>query len=177
VDRAHYFFEGYVSSKQLDCFVWEGGFFEEGSSVILGNNVRLAKVMGVVGVGWNYFMMGLKDSGRTLEGEMTLQRMVVSIEPSHFHLSLFQCFQLHFLKHFLGSMLNFLDEDRGEVKDGEEFRATSEEDTSLEDDLGPPSRSAKNSGELLTNQVFELCYGYSIYIPHITYPFHYYKNL
>jgi hypothetical protein len=29
----------------------EGGFFEEGSSVILGNNVRLAKVMGVVGVG------------------------------------------------------------------------------------------------------------------------------
>ena len=81
--------------------------------------------------------------------------MVVSIEPSHFRLSLFQHFQLHFLKHFLGSMLNFLDEDRG-VKDGEEFRATSEEDASLEDDLGPLSRSAKSSGELLTNQVFEL---------------------
>jgi hypothetical protein len=29
-------------------------------------------------------MMGLKDSGRALEAEMTLQRMVVSIEPSHF---------------------------------------------------------------------------------------------
>jgi hypothetical protein len=100
--------------------------------------------------------MGLKDSGRALEGEMTLQRMVVSIEPSHFRLSLFQCFQLHFLKRFLGSMLNFLDEDRGEVKDREEFRAASEEDTSLEDDLGPPSRSVKSSGELLTNQVFEL---------------------
>jgi hypothetical protein len=100
-------------------------------------------------------MMGLKDSGRALEGEMTLWRMVISIEPSHFHLSLFQCFQLHFLKHFLGSMLNFLDEDRG-VKDGEEFRAASEEDASLEDDLGPLSRSVKSSGELLTNQVFEL---------------------
>jgi hypothetical protein len=118
----HYFLEGYVSSKQLDCFVWEGGFFEEGSSIILGNNARLAKVMGVNGVGWNYFMMGLNDSGRPLEGEMTLRRMVVSIEPSHFRLSLFQCFQLHFLKHFLGMILNFLDEDRGEVKDGEEFR-------------------------------------------------------
>ena len=53
-------------------------------------------------------------------------------------------------------MLNFMDQDRGEVKDGEEFRATSEEDTSLEDDLGLPSRSAKSSGELLTTQVFEL---------------------
>jgi hypothetical protein len=151
----HYFLEGYISSKRLDCFVWEGGFFEEGSSVILGSDARLAKVMGVVGVGRNYFMMGLKDSGRALEGELTLRRMVVSIEPSHFRLSLFQRFQLHFLKRFLGSMLNFLDEDRG-VKDGEEFRAVSEEDASLEDDLGPLSRSAKSSGELLTDQVFEL---------------------
>jgi len=39
---------------------------------------------------------------------------------------------------------------------GEEFRAANEEDTSLEDDLGLPSRSAKSSGELLTTQVFEL---------------------
>jgi len=109
----HYFLEGYVSSKQLDCFVWEGGSFEEGSSIILGNNARLVKVMGVVGVGQNHFMMGLKDSGRALEGEMTLRRMVVSIELSHFQLSLFQHFQLHFLKCFLGMMLNFLDEDRG----------------------------------------------------------------
>jgi len=82
--------------------------------------------------------------------------MVVSIEPSHFRLSLFQRFQLYFLKRFLGSMLNFLDEDRGKVKDGEEFRAASEEDASLEDDLGPPPRSAKSSNELLSNQVFEL---------------------
>ena len=81
---------------------------------------------------------------------------VVSIEPSHFQLALFQHFQLHFLRHFLGMMLNFLDEDRGEVKDGEEFRAASKEDTSLEDDLGLPSRSVKSSGELLTTQVFEL---------------------
>ncbi len=144
----HYFLEGYISSKRLDCFVWEGGFFEEGSSVILGNNARLAKVLGVVGVGQNYFMMGLKDSGKALEGEMTLQRMVVSFAPSHFRLSLFQC--------FFGTMLSFMDEDRGEVKDGEEFRAASKEDTSLEDDLDLPSRSAKSSGELLTTQVFEM---------------------
>ena len=65
-------------------FVWEAGFFEEGSSIILRNNARLVKVLGVAGVGHNYFMMGLKDSGRALEGEMTLRRMVVSIEPSHF---------------------------------------------------------------------------------------------
>ena len=62
----HYFLEGYVSLKRLDCFVWEGGFFEEGSSIILGSDARLAKVMGVVGVGQNYFMIGLKDSGRAL---------------------------------------------------------------------------------------------------------------
>ena len=53
-------------------------------------------------------------------------------------------------------MLNFMDEDRGEVKDGEEFGGASEEDISLEDDLGLPSRSVKSSGELLTTQVFEL---------------------
>jgi len=62
----------------------KGGFFEEGSSIILRNNARLVKVLGVAGVGHNYFMMGLKDSGRALEGKMTLWRMVVSIEPSHF---------------------------------------------------------------------------------------------
>ena len=65
----HYFLEGYVSSKQLDYFVWESGFFEEGSSVIFGNNTRLEKVLGVIGVGQNYFMMGLKDSGRALYNE------------------------------------------------------------------------------------------------------------
>jgi len=80
----HYFLEGYVSSKQLDHFIWEGGFFEEGSFVILRNNARLVKVLGVAGVGHNYFMMGLKDSGRALESEVALLRMVVSIEPSHF---------------------------------------------------------------------------------------------
>jgi hypothetical protein len=53
-------------------------------------------------------------------------------------------------------MLNFMDEDRGEVKDGEEFRSTSDEDILLEDDLGLPSGSAKSLGELLTTQVFEL---------------------
>jgi len=37
-------------------------------------------------------------------------------------------------------MLSFMDEDSGEVKDGEEFRGTSKEDTSVEDDLGLPSR-------------------------------------
>jgi hypothetical protein len=45
----HYFLEGYVSSKWLDFFVWEGGFFEEGSSIILGSDVRLAKSWGLLG--------------------------------------------------------------------------------------------------------------------------------
>jgi hypothetical protein len=46
--------------------------FEEGLTVFFGNGMRAGKVLGVCGVGKNYFMMGIKDFGRVLEGEMLI---------------------------------------------------------------------------------------------------------
>jgi hypothetical protein len=42
--------QGYISPKHVDYFIWELGVFEEGSKVVLGNNLVLARITGVVGV-------------------------------------------------------------------------------------------------------------------------------
>jgi hypothetical protein len=42
---------GYVSNKCPDCFVWQGGYFEEGSYVVLGKSFRKARVAGSYGLG------------------------------------------------------------------------------------------------------------------------------
>ena len=36
-----FYIEGYFSKKQLDCFIWEAGHFEEVSQVIFGSSGRL----------------------------------------------------------------------------------------------------------------------------------------
>ena len=100
---------GYFSPKHPDCFVWEGGIFEEGSTVFFGRGMRAGKVLGVCGVGKNYFMMGIKDLGRVSEGEVFIQRMVVSFPPTDFSISMFYRFQARFLKPFLKSMMDFVD--------------------------------------------------------------------
>ena len=101
--------EGYFSPKHADCFVWEGGIFEEGLTVFFGRGMRAGKVLGVCGVGKNYFMMGIKDLGRVSEGEVFIRRIVVSFPPTDFSISMFYRIQARFLKPFLKSMMDFVD--------------------------------------------------------------------
>ena len=58
---------GYISKKHLDHFVLEGRFFEKGSEVILGSSGRMARVLGVCGLGKNYVMMKVQELGGILE--------------------------------------------------------------------------------------------------------------
>ncbi len=80
--------EGYFIQACLDYFVWESGYFEEGSIVFLGGSSRLVKILRVCGVGRNFFKMSVKELGDVLEGETTVQRMIVSFAPTiFFHLT------------------------------------------------------------------------------------------
>ena len=47
--------KGYFSTKQPNCFVWEEGYVEKGSQVIFGTSGRLGRILGVCGVGRNFF--------------------------------------------------------------------------------------------------------------------------
>src|ERR1700684_2424350 len=40
--------QGYVSPKRADYFIWELGVFEEGSKVVLGDNLVLARITRIV---------------------------------------------------------------------------------------------------------------------------------
>jgi hypothetical protein len=51
--------QGYVSPKCADYFIWELGVFEEGSKVVLGNNLVLVRITGIVGVGHNFIKFGV----------------------------------------------------------------------------------------------------------------------
>jgi len=112
---------GYFSPKHRDCFVWEGGIFEEGSMVFLGKGMRAGRVLGVCGVGKNYFMMGIKDLGRVSEGEVLIRRMVVSFRPTNFSIPMFYRIQARFLKPFLKSMMDFVDTTRIKNSFGVEY--------------------------------------------------------
>src|SRR6202042_2355826 len=126
--------KGYFSTKQPNCFVWEEGYFEKGLQVIFGTSGRLEHILGVCGVGRNFFMLRVKELGGSLDGEVVIQRMVVSFSPTgDFRLSLFQCFTMRFLKPFLGSMADFADLERvktdmesAEMYSGEESGSTDE---------------------------------------------------
>jgi hypothetical protein len=83
--------EGYFSPKHPDCLLWEGGIFEEGSMVFFGRDMRAGKVLGVCGVGKNYFMMGIKDLGRVSEGKLLIRMMVVSFPPTDFSILMVYC--------------------------------------------------------------------------------------
>jgi hypothetical protein len=52
--------QGYISPKHADYFIGDLGVFEEGSKVVLGNNLVLARITGIVGVGRNFIMFGGK---------------------------------------------------------------------------------------------------------------------
>ena len=58
---------GYVSNKHPDCYVWQSGYFEEGSHVVLGTTYRKVKIVSSYGVGRNYIMIRLEEVGRVPE--------------------------------------------------------------------------------------------------------------
>ena len=103
---------GFISKKHPDCFVLEGGFFEKGSEIILGSSGRMARVLGVRGLGRNYVMMRVQELGGILEGETVIQRMVVSSPPTSLWLVLHQVFVSRLFGPILGSMKDFVEEER-----------------------------------------------------------------
>jgi hypothetical protein len=48
---------GYISNKHPDCFVWQGGLFEQGLFVVLGRSYSKVKVVGSCGLEKNFIMM------------------------------------------------------------------------------------------------------------------------
>jgi hypothetical protein len=123
--------KGYFSAKQPKCFVWEECYFEKGLQVIFGTSRRLGQILGVCGVGRNFFMLRVKELEGSLDGEVAIQRMVVSSPTGDFWLSLLQCFAMCFLKPLLESMADFVDLERvkadmesAEAYSGEESGST-----------------------------------------------------
>jgi hypothetical protein len=109
---------GYVSNKHPDCYVWQSGFFEAGSHVVLGTTYRKAKIVGPDGVGRNYMMVKLEEVGRIPKDRIAIQRMVVSTRPSSqfyqlsFRQRLLRFFLNRFLlNRFLGTFRDFADDD------------------------------------------------------------------
>jgi hypothetical protein len=114
---------GFISSKQPDCFVWEAGYFKKGKKVQLGKSGHLARVLGFGGIEKNYVMMRMEELGRNLEGEAPICHMIISAHPNETWLVALHFVGSFFFKRFLGSMKDFMDEDRtpNEMSDNLEF--------------------------------------------------------
>jgi hypothetical protein len=104
--------QGYVSPKRADYFIWELGVFEEGSKVVLDDNLVLARITGIVGVGCNFFKFGVETLGSSFRDEIPVKSMIVSFSPDVFCLSRSQHFKCSFFPWFLKSMRDFADADR-----------------------------------------------------------------
>ena len=118
---------GYVSNKHPDCYVWQSGFFEAGSHVVLGTTYRKAKIVGPDRVGRNYIMMKLEEVGKVPKDQIAIQRMVVSTCPSSqfYQLSFRQCLLRFFINRFLGTFRNFADDnDESFEKDIKSFKSS-----------------------------------------------------
>jgi hypothetical protein len=104
--------QGYISPRRADYFIWELGVFEEGLKVVLGDNLVLARITGIVGVGRNFIKFGVETLGSSFRNEIPVKRMIISIPPDVFRLSRSQRFKCSFFPWFLKSMRDFADVDR-----------------------------------------------------------------
>ena len=104
--------QGYISPKRPDYFVWEYGFFKEGVMMILGEDLRLARVTRVEGVGRNFIKFGVEALGSPSKDEISVRRMIIFFPPDSFCLTQFQCFKLQYFRKFLKSMRDIVDENR-----------------------------------------------------------------
>jgi hypothetical protein len=102
--------QGYISPKRADYFIWELRVFEEGSKVVLGDNLVLAKITGIVGR--NFVNFGLETLGSSFRNKIPVKRMIVSFPPDVFRLSHSQHFKYSFFPWFLKLMRDFADADR-----------------------------------------------------------------
>jgi len=64
--------QGYISPKNVDYFIWELEGFKEGSKVILGDNLVLARITGVVGVRHNFVKFGVEMLGSSFRDDCQL---------------------------------------------------------------------------------------------------------
>jgi hypothetical protein len=104
--------QGYISPKCADYFIWELGAFKEGSKVILGDNLVLARITGVVGVGCNFVKFRVETLGSSFRDEIPVTRMIISFSPDVFRLTCSQRFKCFFFPRFLKSMRDFANVDR-----------------------------------------------------------------
>ena len=104
--------QGYISSKCANYFIWELEVFKEGSKVILGDNLVLVRITGIVGVGCNFVKFGVEMLGSSFRDKIPVNRMLISFSPDIFHLSCSQCFKCFFFPRLLKSMRDFADVDR-----------------------------------------------------------------
>jgi hypothetical protein len=104
--------QGYVSPKHADYFIWELGVFEEGSKVVLGDNLVLVRITGIVRVGHNFVKFGVEMLGSSFRNEIPVKRMIISFAPDVFRLPRSQCFKCFFFPRFLKSMRDFADAEK-----------------------------------------------------------------
>jgi len=82
--------QGYISPKRADYFIWELGFFKEGAIVVPGDDLRLARIMRVEGVGRNFIKFGVEALGGSSKDEIPVWRMIISFSPGNLCLTRFQ---------------------------------------------------------------------------------------
>jgi len=104
--------KGYFSPKRADYFIWEFGSFNEGAKVILGDDLRLAKITRVEGVGRNFIKFGVEAIGSSSKNEIPVRRIIISFSPNNFNLTRFQRLKIFFFRRFLKSMRDIVDENR-----------------------------------------------------------------
>ena len=77
---------------------------------VLGDNLVLARITGVVGVGRNFVKFGVEMLGSSFRDEIPVKRMIISFSLDVFCLT--QCFKCFFFPRFLKSMRDFANVDR-----------------------------------------------------------------
>ena len=96
----------------MDYFIWELGVFEEGSKVVLGDNLVLARITEIVGVGRNFIKFGVEMLGSSFRDKIPVKRMIISFSPDVFRLSCSQRLKCSVFPWFLKLMRDFADADR-----------------------------------------------------------------
>src|ERR1700729_2166064 len=103
---------GYFSPKRADYFIWEYGAFKEGATVILGDDMRLAKITKAVGVGRNFIKFGVEMLESSSKDEVPVRRVIVSCLQDGFCFTRSQRFMHYFFRWFLTSMKDIVDVER-----------------------------------------------------------------
>jgi hypothetical protein len=79
---------------------------------ILGDNLVLVRITGVVGVGCNFVKFGVETLGSSFRDEIPVTRMIISFSPDIFNITCFQHIKCFFFPRFLKSMRDFANADR-----------------------------------------------------------------